>query len=287
LLHHLNKLPQKPKRVVILGASGFVGSSITRQCKINKIKTLEISSQEIDLRKNESINSLNSIILPNDYIVAVAAIAPVKSLSMLSENLLIINNIIRAVQNSKIDYFLNIGSDAVFSDEPIPISEKSIKAPETLHGIMHLTREIEFSKLPFPNSCLRPTLIYGKDDPHGGYGPNQFRRLLLSNENLFLFGKGEETRDHIYIDDIGKLSLNMILNKSVGSMNAATGNTYSFKKIADIMIKLYNHDRSIIYKPRIGPMPHNGNRPFDITTIYKAFPNFEFTELSQGLKTLF
>ena len=51
------------------------------------------------------------------------------------------------------------------------------------------------------NSILRPTLIYGEGDPHNGYGPNKFMRLAKKNEDILLFGKGEELRDHININE--------------------------------------------------------------------------------------
>ena len=38
---------------------------------------------------------------------------------------------------------------------------------------------------------LRPTLIYGTDDPHNSYGPNN-NRLATKNEDIILYGEGEE-----------------------------------------------------------------------------------------------
>jgi hypothetical protein len=35
--------------------------------------------------------------------------------------------------------------------------------------------------------------------------------------------------------------------------------------------------------PRIGPMPHNGYRPFDPAATYLAFPGFHYTSLDAGL----
>jgi hypothetical protein len=32
-----------------------------------------------------------------------------------------------------------------------------------------------------------------------------------------------------------------------------------------------------------GPMPHNGYRPFDIAECRKAFPDFRYTSLNEGL----
>ena len=71
---------------------------------------------------------------------------------------------------------------------------------------MHLTREVmlrnEFSG---PLTFIRPTLTYGIDDPHNGYGPNRFRRLAADGKDLVLFGEGEEQRDHVAVADIAEL----------------------------------------------------------------------------------
>ena len=68
---------------------------------------------------------------------------------------------------------------------------------------MHLIRENVLKNYFNEKLCiLRPTLIYGKKDPHNGYGPNKFLRKISSNQNIDLFGKGEERRDHVYIDDV-------------------------------------------------------------------------------------
>ena len=61
---------------------------------------------------------------------------------------------------------------------------------------------------------VRPTLVYGPNDPHNGYGPNQFIRLAQSNKNITLFGKGEERRDHIHIKDVGKVIYTCLLYTS-------------------------------------------------------------------------
>ena len=57
---------------------------------------------------------------------------------------------------------------------------------------------------------LRPTLIYGTDDPHNSYGPNSFYRLATKNEDIVLYGEGEELRDHVHIDDVSTLAYMML-----------------------------------------------------------------------------
>ena len=58
---------------------------------------------------------------------------------------------------------------------------------------MHLIKENVLKNYFNEKLCiLRPTLIYGKKDPHNGYGPNKFLRKITSNQSIDLFGKGEK-----------------------------------------------------------------------------------------------
>ena len=78
------------------------------------------------------------------------------------------------------------------------IDEKSVKTPDNFHGIMHLTRELILSS-KFKNILcnVRPTLIYGIEDTHNGYGPNKFINLALKNQ-LFIYLAMVRGVIHIY-----------------------------------------------------------------------------------------
>jgi nucleoside-diphosphate-sugar epimerase len=134
-----------------------------------------------------------------------------------------------------------------------------------------------------PLAILRPTLLYGANDPHNGYGPNRFRRLAQHGETIVLFGDGEERRDHVYIDDVGDLVSRMLSNRSRGEFNLATGEVHSFREIAEKVVQLSGKTVVIVGSPRNGPMPHDGYRAFDITTCREAFPDFQYTPLEVGL----
>ena len=261
-------------KVIIIGSSGFVGSSITKKCKDSGFSVEEITSKTIDLLNEGSADELSKVIKSNDIVVAVSAIAPVKNVTNFSDNLKIIYNITEALKISKPCYFLNIGSDAVFIDQENPLVETSIKAPETLHGAMHLSRELCFTSLKIPFATLRPTLIYGLNDPHNGYGPNKFFRLAKKNLEIPLFGNGKELRDHVHISDVSEAAIRMIKSKFVGSLNIASGEVISFKELAEIIIKHLDSSSQIISLDRQGPMPHNGYRAFDISSIKSSFPGF-------------
>ena len=148
---------------------------------------------------------------------------------------------------------------------------------------MHLAREIMFrTEVSGPLATLRPTLVYGALDTHNGYGPNRFRRLAERGEEIVLFGEGEERRDHVFIDDVVELVARVVLMRSRGTLNIATGKVHSFREIANAIIDLSGRDVSMRGSIRIGPMPHGGLRQFDISACRSAFPDFEYKELQEG-----
>jgi nucleoside-diphosphate-sugar epimerase len=151
---------------------------------------------------------------------------------------------------------------------------------------MHHAREIVLraAAAGAPFAILRPTLIYGSDDPHNGYGPNQFRRLAARGEAITLFGEGEEQRDHVWIDDVAEIVYHVLSHCSVGILNIATGNVVTFREIAEIIAGLFTPKVPISSRPRTGPMPHKGYRSFDISATRAAFPNFAYTPLIEGLE---
>ena len=164
------------------------------------------------------------------------------------------------------------------------MTERSPAAPDTLHGAMHLAREVMFrDAVKAPLATLRPSLLYGARDPHNGYGPNRFRRLANRGEPIVLFGEGEERRDHVLIDDVAELACRVIRRGSAGTLNVATGTVTSFRAIAEMVVALAGRRVPIQGSPRTGPMPHNGYRAYDIADCSAAFPDFVHTPLAVGL----
>ena len=98
---------------------------------------------------------------------------------------------LRKFDKKKVKKLIYLSSDAVYSDTRKFINEKSDTNPISLHGLMHLTREKMLSKvIQTKNLCIiRPTLIFGKEDPHNGYGPNKFFREINSFGKINLFVK--------------------------------------------------------------------------------------------------
>ena len=291
MIVHLNKSPKNPSRAVVIGANGFVGNSIAEELVKKNIQTLGIGRPELDLLNEDSAEELRHILKGGDVLIIAAAKAPVRDFAMFLDNLKMLHPIILAAHKVSLSHIIYISSDAVYSDSIDPLVEESETNPTSLHGIMHKARELIIKsqivdELDIPLFIARPTLIYGLNDPHNGYGPNRFLRQVLNNERISVFGKGEELRDHISIDDVARLILEVVRHKSSGILNIASGETISFRAIAEKIISLTKPSIEIIEIPRVGEMPHNGFRPFDTKLITYYFKNFERTHISKGLAKL-
>ena len=285
MLKHLNYRSTKPKRVVILGSAGFVGNACTQRLRAMDISVLELPRTELDLTDSKSGDLLADLLQPSDSLLFVSAKAPVKTESMLIDNLQMASTVCHVLRKSSVQHLVYISSDAVYADSDRPISENSCAQPGSLHGIMHLAREVMLAAAwQGPLCFLRPTLIYGAEDPHNGYGPNRFIRLAQKGEEIVLFGEGEERRDHVWIEDVADLTCRVLVQQSTGILNISTGNVVSFREIADQVTQLIPNSSQIKGSPRTGPMPHNGYRPFDPTATHQAFKDFSYTSLTEGLR---
>jgi hypothetical protein len=165
-----------------------------------------------------------------------------------------------------------ISSDAVYRDAKAPLTEQSCAEPASLHGAMHLTRELMLrSVVSAPLAVLRPSLLYGAADPHNGYGPNRFRRLAAAGQDIVLFGEGEERRDHVLIEDVAEVIWRVLAHRSRGILNVATGKVWSFREIAERIAAMAAPAVAVRGSPRTGPVPHGGYRAFDAATCRAAF----------------
>ena len=239
----------------------------------------------MNLKKENASEKLRKKIKNNDVVIFIAAEAPVKNIEMFVNNLKICSTVCNSLEKKKVKHLIYISSDAIYADVEGKISEKSIASPNSLHGLMHLTRESilknKFNKIL---CILRPTLIYGMGDSHNGYGPNRFVNCALRNNSISIFGNGEEKRDHVYIKDVVNIIVRCIINKRLGIFNIATGKVYSFKYLANRIINLSRSKSKLIKIKRKGPMPHNGYRPFNINLIKNNFKNIKMFSIENGIK---
>jgi nucleoside-diphosphate-sugar epimerase len=273
-------------RVLVLGGTGFLGSRIVRELCGRGVEARAYGSADVDLRRFESLKVLDDQIDADTVLIFASALTPDKgsTLEALHDNFTMAASVGRYLETRSIGLCVYISSDAVYPLRDNPVRESSPIEPANYYALAKycgeriLARQAEIKGLPLLN--LRSTALYGPGDPHGSYGPNSFMRSLLKDRTVRLFGRGEELRDHLHVDDAARLTCDLIAARAAGTFNLATGRSQSFSDVVDVMRQVVPQSFEVEYLPRRAPVTH---RHFDIARLFLQVPGFRFTSLEQGL----
>ena len=98
---------------------------------------------------------------------------------------------------------------AIYGDAPIrPTPEDAPLAPISHYGASKLAGEVYFGLYrrlhSIPTTILRYANVYGpRQNPRGEAGVNAiFANLMLRGERPTIFGRGDKTRDYVYVSDV-------------------------------------------------------------------------------------
>ena len=283
MLEHHQVPPEPPKRVVVLGATGFVAGALVKYLAKHGTEVRALGRDAIDLAAEGAGERLAEELQPGDAIVFLSAITPDKGrgIDAFLANVRMGAAVCTAIQAKSPSHVVYFSSDAVYPFVAGKTSETTCTEPADLYGAAHLSREIMLKgTVNCPLAILRPTLIYGAGDTHNSYGANRFRRMARKDGSITLFGGGEETRDHILIDDIVALIDLVLQHRSGGTLNLVTGRSISFAELAKMVAAQFPSSIEIVSLPRQVPVTH---RSYDATELSGAFPDFCATPLEEGI----
>ena len=97
VLTHLNATPKIPERTVVIGAGGFVGGAIVANLEDSEAEVLSVTRREVDLLASGAAEKLKALLRPDDAVVAVAACAPCKDMTMLIDNMAMVKAMLDAI----------------------------------------------------------------------------------------------------------------------------------------------------------------------------------------------
>ena len=268
--------------ILVFGKKGFLASKLKKKFKEKKIIAKFIGSKDINLAKKNSVSKLKRY--KKKYnIIFLSALTPDKGKDEKTfiKNISMVTNLFQYMPIENIEHFLYVSSDAVFNLNQKKINNKTSPSPADLYGLMHFSRE-NLCRFKIKNknlTILRPTIVYGEGDTHNSYGPNRFINQLNNNQNIKIFGKGLDVRDHLYVDDLIQVILKSIINKITGTYNIASGNSYKF---IDVVKKIRKISKRKINLDYVEVKNKQTKRYFDIKDTKKKF-KLKFTNLNTGL----
>jgi nucleoside-diphosphate-sugar epimerase len=212
------------KKYLVTGATGFVGSWVTRALieKGNDVHILvrnrNIDRRLIDLEKklnihvcdlqSDNLQNVINKIKPNIvFHLAAAGASPNKQEnihSLIDANVQGLANLIDAVKKHDVDLFVNTGSSSEYGIKSLPMQEIDVLAPINDYGVSKAAATLYAQRIAkvegFPIITLR---LFS---PYGYYDAKE--RLIsyvieqaVKNEPISLSSKNH-VRDFIYIEDV-------------------------------------------------------------------------------------
>lgn len=283
-------------KFLILGSEGFVGNNLVNSLSKNHevlcgdmiADSHHKNYVQFDVTDSDSVMKT---VRDVDVVIDLVAHSLVSSIEGPTKNAQVniigLLNILEACKNNSIKKLIfTSASSLVGEPQSFTVDEKHIAVPKTAYGITKLASEHYlrlYSELyGLDYSIFRFFNIYGPYQKNGLI-PSLYNRII-NNEPLTVFGKGDQIRDYVFIEDIvpffEKSCISEIAKNSIFNMGTGKGTT--IKEIIEILAKILQIEPKIEFQP---PRPGEiGNFVANTDLLKTTFDSIPDTTVEDGLR---
>jgi len=296
-------------RVLVTGISGFIGSHLAERLlkegaevhglvrinsnlwRIQNIKK-RFNLHYVDLRDFESVRKAVQSIKPQKVFHLAAYVDVNRSFDVMDEmievNIKGTLNLLRALERTDYDCFINTGTCEEYGDNPVPFREDQIPNPVSPYSASKVCTtmfcQMLHKSMGLPIITLRPFLTYGPGQESNMLIPSVIKKAI--KRERFEMTEGEQTREFNYVDDIVDGFIKASLTKrAIGEIiNIGNGKEY---KIKDVVLMILDYMGNPI-KTLIGALPYREGETMhfycDNTKAKELLGAYPKITLEEGLK---
>ena len=270
-------------RVLITGGAGFIGSHLVEhfqgKADVRVLDNLRsgyrknIENFDVDFQLGDICDraAVDKAMEGVDYVFHLAAMISVpESMSKIAECIQINNlgmlNVLESAAEHGVKKLCFSTSAAIYGDNPVvPKIETMFPEPKSPYAITKLDGEY-YCKMftqegKLQTACLRYFNVFGpRQDPKSAYAAAVpiFIEKALNNEDLTIFGDGEQTRDFVFVKDVVAANAFFAMSEFTGVHNIAYGGKITINDLASEIIRLTSSKSKIIHLPeRAGDVKHS------------------------------
>ncbi|MFC1724229.1 NAD-dependent epimerase/dehydratase family protein [candidate division KSB1 bacterium] len=262
----------KDKKVLVTGATGFVGIHILQELMKQKAKIraqvhnrpLAIDAPEVELVKADMMNldDCKRICEDIDYVfhgsgaVAGAAVVKTSLMHTITVNLIQSVNILEAAWEKEVKRIQIFSSSTGYPVSNKPVKEEEFWSAEPFKGYygygwmrryLELIGDFVTKESDTKVVLVRPTAPYGRHDnfnPKTAHVvPSLIRKAVEKMDPYEVWGTGEDVRDFLHISDLARGCLMMVEKDMVMEpINIGLGEGVTLKQILPIILKAANHE---------------------------------------------
>lgn len=225
-------------KFTILGASGFIGSNITKA-----LKNQNNDCYTPDVRK-ESLNGQNL----NHVIYSLGVSDFLKNpLQTIDAHVCILNNILK---NCNFDSLLYISSGRIYYNANSTLEEDPYSINPNIKNELYNISKLQGESLcmSMNNSkikIIRPSNVVGTSAPSNLFIPSLIKEAVETGK-IVLHSTLDSEKDYVYIDDLVKLIPKIIFSDKFQIYNIASGYNIPSKEIINEIIRLTNCELRIV-----------------------------------------
>lgn len=236
------------KKILITGASGFIGNAFAKKLQAMS-KNVVLFSRDGD-GNGFDLNSLNKQMKNVDIVINCAGVdgngqfKKSNSAFILGSNVNIIANVLESARLNNVGKIILFSSSEIYSKKAkVPFKEEDdyLKYPDlNTDGYVLSKIFTEILGKKYENNfdmdvlILRPTNIYGNGDKKDRVIPTIIGKIK-NNETIEIWGDGKQKRNFLHIDDLVDNIIQLIEVNATGTYNLGSDDIYSILELLNII----------------------------------------------------